>query len=193
MSMMDYQGQLLCERLYQIIIGGAGVRHTPAQHTQRGHGTGSCSDLTCLACPLLLLLTQLIGFGVGYHAQSFWLTFLWCVGGLAVALLVCVPDWPWFNRHPLAWQAATALPGSTDEHGQLVKDSNDKCGTCVCGMSIHGVGCDSHPDYAATAAAAEAAGAAGEQPAASSASSSSLSPPVVEIQAIKVKSTKKGK
>ena len=69
----------------------------------------------------LLLVCQLIGFIVGYRAQSFWLTFLWCVGGLVVATLVCVPDWPFYSRHPLAWQAAVVLPGSTDSAGPLGK------------------------------------------------------------------------
>ena len=25
-------------------------------------------------------------------------------GGVAVAMLACVPDWPWFNRSPQKWQ-----------------------------------------------------------------------------------------
>lgn len=24
-------------------------------------------------------------------------------GGVALALVICVPDWPWFNRQPPSW------------------------------------------------------------------------------------------
>ena len=24
--------------------------------------------------------------------------------GVALAMVACVPDWPWFNRHPQKWQ-----------------------------------------------------------------------------------------
>ena len=47
---------------------------------------------------------QSVAFVVGYVEQSFRLTFYIAAAGLLVASVVCVPDWPWFNRHPLPWQ-----------------------------------------------------------------------------------------
>jgi len=128
---MDYQGQELCEQLYQIIIALSGV----------------------------------IGFSWGYIQQTFWLTFLWCAGGFVVASLVCVPDWPMYRRHPLAWQPHQLMPGEKDTDGNVVPDTNKHCGTCACGTSVHGVECESHPDASKTAvevAGAEGAGAEAE-------------------------------
>jgi hypothetical protein len=51
---------------------------------------------------------QVVGFIVGYVVQSFRVTFLWSCAGLLVALVVCLPDWPWYNRHPLKWREPAA-------------------------------------------------------------------------------------
>jgi len=104
---------------------------------------------------LILLLAGLIGFGLGYKEQSFWLTFLWCCGGFVVATLVCVPDWPIYRKHPLPWQPHQPLLGEKDVSGQTVQDTNVHCGTCACGTQVHGVNCESHPDFNAEADAEE--------------------------------------
>ena len=31
-------------------------------------------------------------------------------GGVTVAMLACVPDWPWFNRDPQKWLPASQMP-----------------------------------------------------------------------------------
>ena len=96
---------------------------------------------------LINCLFGAIGFGIGWYKQSFWLTFLWCCGGLLVSTIACVPDWPIFNRNPLSWQPAIKLPGEVDPAtGQPIKDENTRCGTCVCGTAVHGIGCESHSD-----------------------------------------------
>lgn len=135
------------------------------------------------------LLLQLIGFVYGYVEQSFWLTFLCCAGGMLLSMLLCVPDWPWFNRHPLAWQPAVLLPGSIDPAtGQAVQDSNENCGTCVCGELVHGIKCSSHPD-----ANKQTANTTGDsQQDSASAAVAAPQPAAVEIQAVKARSNKKG-
>ena len=40
----------------------------------------------------------------GYVQQSFLLTFYIFSAGIVVALLVCLPDYPFYNTHPLPWQ-----------------------------------------------------------------------------------------
>jgi signal peptidase complex subunit 1 len=40
---------------------------------------------------------------MGYIQQDFMMTIYGWGAGLLVALVVCVPDWPWFNRHPVKW------------------------------------------------------------------------------------------
>jgi signal peptidase complex subunit 1 len=51
----------------------------------------------------LLVLFGAVGFVVGYAAGSFRLMVLINAAGLALTLLVVVPNWPIFNRHPLSW------------------------------------------------------------------------------------------
>ncbi|KAE9588769.1 putative microsomal signal peptidase 12kDa subunit [Lupinus albus] len=34
---------------------------------------------------------------------SFQLMILTCAGGVVLTILVIVPNWPFFNRHPLKW------------------------------------------------------------------------------------------
>lgn len=51
----------------------------------------------------LLVLFGAIGFVSGYAASSFRLMVLINAGGLALTLLLVVPNWPFFNRNPLKW------------------------------------------------------------------------------------------
>lgn len=41
---------------------------------------------------------------IGYVQQSFLLTFYIFSAGVVLALVVCLPDYPFYNTHPLAWQ-----------------------------------------------------------------------------------------
>jgi signal peptidase complex subunit 1 len=155
---MDYAGQALCEKLYQLIV----------------------------------LVAGLIGFGIGYKEQSFYVTFLWCVAGFVVACVVCVPDWPIYRRHPLHWQPHLPLPGEKDVAGNIVRDTNVHCGTCVCGSQVHGAHCDSHPDFGTevVADAGSAEEAEQEQPASAPVAAAS---PASSPSSAKGKSGKKSK
>ena len=162
---------------------------------QRGreseHRSCFCPVCSCLS------LVQLIGFVYGWMEQSFWLTFLWCVGGMLVAMALCVPDWPWFNRHPLVWQPASLVPGTIDPAtGQVVQDTNVNCGTCVCGELVHGIKCSSHAENikkrGEAGASNQADGGAEGDAASTPAAADQMQPAAVEIQAVKVRSNKKG-
>jgi len=44
--------------------------------------------------------------------------------GVAVAMVACVPDWPWFNRSPQKWQpvqVSTNSPATPAPSGKRVK------------------------------------------------------------------------
>lgn len=62
-----------------------------------------------LAEKLLLYLTVLfaaVGFVVGY-AQGSFRTMVWInAAGLALTSLLVLPNWPFYNRHPLKWLPA---------------------------------------------------------------------------------------
>jgi hypothetical protein len=180
---MDYAGQALCEQLNQIINVVAGVRPPDDTTACGATDTTACARdeslrvyLTHPYCIPVSSVWQLIGFGYGWYVQSFWLTFLWCVGGLVVSSLVCIPDWPFFNRHPLGWQAAEPVVGSGADQQP---DTNELCGTCLCGANIHGIHCESHPEKKE------------KKPDATSEAAAAPGPATVEIQEIKVRSSKK--
>jgi len=44
--------------------------------------------------------------------QSFLPTFYAWAVGLALSLIVCTPDWPFYNRHPVAWLKEFPRPSS---------------------------------------------------------------------------------
>ena len=66
---MDFHGQVLAERMYQIILVMAGI----------------------------------IAFVAGYTSGSFDTMAHVFFCGLIVAVILCVPDWNYFNQHPVKW------------------------------------------------------------------------------------------
>ncbi|CAM8970173.1 unnamed protein product [Rhodiola kirilowii] len=52
---------------------------------------------------ILLVSFALGGFATGYILGSFQLMLLIYAGGVALTSLITVPNWPWFNKHPLTW------------------------------------------------------------------------------------------
>lgn len=51
----------------------------------------------------LLSVFGAVGFLVGYLFSDFALMVYINLAGLALTLLLVVPDWPLFNKHPLQW------------------------------------------------------------------------------------------
>ncbi|XP_050375175.1 signal peptidase complex subunit 1 [Argentina anserina] len=51
----------------------------------------------------MLLFFAVVGFLIGYVMGSFQLMMQVYAGGVVLTTLVTVPNWPWFNRHPLKW------------------------------------------------------------------------------------------
>uniref|UniRef100_A0A803P708 Signal peptidase complex subunit 1 n=1 Tax=Cannabis sativa TaxID=3483 RepID=A0A803P708_CANSA len=52
---------------------------------------------------ILLLASAVVGFGAGYVMGSFQMMILIYAGGVVLTTLVTIPNWPFFNRHPLKW------------------------------------------------------------------------------------------
>ena len=58
---------------------------------------------------------QVVSFVVGYVQQSFLMTFYVFTAGVVLAMLVCLPDYPFYNAHPMAWQLPVrAVEGAGD-------------------------------------------------------------------------------
>lgn len=51
----------------------------------------------------MLVFFAAVGFLAGYATGSFALMVQLNAGGVLLTLAAVVPDWPWFNRHPLNW------------------------------------------------------------------------------------------
>lgn len=49
------------------------------------------------------LLSALLSFLAGYIAGSFKLMMVLYAGGVTMAFVISVPDWPYFNQNPLKW------------------------------------------------------------------------------------------
>lgn len=81
----------------------------------------------------IISICTVVAFIYGYYSGSFYHTFLGCVAGLLFTALVCIPDWPFYNRAPLKF----ITPEQPIESGV--------CGTCACGTVIHGTQCENYP------------------------------------------------
>ena len=94
-SNMDFQGQKLAEQLCLYIICIAGL-----VAFLFGWLEGSFA-LMMKVCSLLTAALCLVGSQD--HLNSFHVQLQVYGSGVAVAMVACVPDWPWYNRHPLKW------------------------------------------------------------------------------------------
>jgi signal peptidase complex subunit 1 len=56
-----------------------------------------------------LLLFGLVGFIAGYVTSSFRLMLYVCGAGLVFSLLMVVPDWSWYNTHPVPWLPPSSM------------------------------------------------------------------------------------
>jgi signal peptidase complex subunit 1 len=54
----------------------------------------------------ILISISSVGWVWGYFAQSFLVTFYVWAGALTFCVILCVPDWPIYNRNPVKWLAA---------------------------------------------------------------------------------------
>ena len=58
----------------------------------------------------IIILFGAVAWVVGFLKEDFYVTVLGWGAGVALATLLCVPDWPWFNRNPITW--LESVPGA---------------------------------------------------------------------------------
>ncbi|KAK3271264.1 hypothetical protein CYMTET_20376 [Cymbomonas tetramitiformis] len=61
-----------------------------------------------------ILIFALISFLSGYILGSYRLMMMLYGAGVALAFVISVPDWPYFNQHPLTWLPASSRPATPD-------------------------------------------------------------------------------
>ena len=52
---------------------------------------------------IILVAFAVVAFFTGYVLGSFQMMLLIYAGGVVLTTLITVPNWPFFNRHPLKW------------------------------------------------------------------------------------------
>ncbi|GMI87703.1 hypothetical protein like AT4G40042 [Hibiscus trionum] len=75
---------------------------------------------------VLLLVFAVVSLVAGYVLGSFQTMMLVYAGGVTLTTLITVPNWPFFNRHPLKWLD----PGEAEKYPKpQVAVSSKKKGT----------------------------------------------------------------
>ncbi|KMZ72998.1 putative Signal peptidase complex subunit [Zostera marina] len=69
---------------------------------------------------VMLVVSAIVAFSTGYILASFRLMLLVYLGGVVLTTLVTVPNWPFFNRHPLKWLE----PSEAERHPRPQLTSN---------------------------------------------------------------------
>ncbi|XP_077216301.1 signal peptidase complex subunit 1-like isoform X4 [Tasmannia lanceolata] len=95
--------------------------------------------LSELLMQIMLVVFAIVSFATGYLAGSFQLMLLIYAGGVILTTLVTVPNWSFFNRHPLKWldpieaeKHPEPLPptskkkSSSKHHQKLICQSSDQ-------------------------------------------------------------------
>lgn len=60
-------------------------------------------QLSELIFQIIIVLFGSVGWIYGYMEQDFMIVFQCWVVGVLISVLLCVPDWPFYNRHPVKW------------------------------------------------------------------------------------------
>ncbi|KAK9276980.1 hypothetical protein L1049_006519 [Liquidambar formosana] len=73
---------------------------------------------------IMLVAIAVVAFATGYFLGSFQMMLLIYAGGVVLTTFITVPNWPFFNRHPLNWLD----PSEADGHPkpQLSNSSKKK-------------------------------------------------------------------
>lgn len=73
---------------------------------------------------VLLWMGAIVAFVVGFGLQNFEAMIATFGAAVAVVMLVVVPDWPFYNKHPIQWCTSSRVDGVEsdskylNEHGQ---------------------------------------------------------------------------
>uniref|UniRef100_A0AC34RT17 Signal peptidase complex subunit 1 n=2 Tax=Panagrolaimus sp. JU765 TaxID=591449 RepID=A0AC34RT17_9BILA len=70
---------------------------------------------------VIIVISSIIGFIVGYFTQELWMTFAIIGVGFTLSNFICLFPWPCFRRHPIRW-----LPDTEDEPGKATKENKTR-------------------------------------------------------------------
>ena len=72
-----------------------------------------------------------IAWFVGYFSDDFQITVYGWAVGLGLALILCIPDWPMYNKHPVTWakkedSSARKEKKKSDKGGEEGKEGKER-------------------------------------------------------------------
>lgn len=67
----------------------------------------------------IIILFGVIGWIYGYFLQDFTYVFYSWGVGVGISILLCVPDWPIYNKHPVKW--LESIPDRSQEESKKSK------------------------------------------------------------------------
>ena len=76
----------------------------------------------------LIIIGAIVAFIVGYVLQSFALMVYIHFGVTAFVFLLVVPDWPFYNRHPLQWLEPRPLKSTSTVKEMMKARASKKAG-----------------------------------------------------------------
>jgi signal peptidase complex subunit 1 len=65
----------------------------------------------------IIIIFGAIGWVYGYMEQDFVHVFYAWGVGMILSIIICVPDWPWFNKHPIKWLDSVPDRRAVGHHG----------------------------------------------------------------------------
>ena len=77
--------------------------------------------LSELMYQICLYIFGVVGFVVGFATGSFRNMMLIYGVGVMMAIVIAVPDWPYFNQNPQRWLAVDESAGPERDHGRSNK------------------------------------------------------------------------
>lgn len=67
---------------------------------------------------IITILFGAVAWFVGYFKSDFLYTFYGWAAGLTIALILCIPDWPMYNRNKVVWLDEIGRPNKTPSTNQ---------------------------------------------------------------------------
>ncbi len=78
-------------------------------------------------CFYLIALSCVGAFAGGVYTQSLSNLFIIYASGVCLTALVAIPDWPFYNKHPLKWlDPVTPPPTEQQQEGEEEQPASDK-------------------------------------------------------------------
>ena len=71
----------------------------------------------------LTIVAGAVAWVIGWYKNDFQVAFYGWAAGLGIALVLCIPDWPMFNRNKVTWLEEVGQ--HTSNQGDKRKGSND--------------------------------------------------------------------